>query len=189
MTPLESCQQVLDNTGRIVDQVQPEQLDKSTPCTDWNVRSLVNHMVGTLDALEAPARGEQIDFSAQQVDDVIGTSPSAAFSRKSTEFVAVWSAPGAMDRVVKTMFGEQPAEFYLGLATADMLLHGWDLATAIGVPYSMNEETAAGVLNRMQGMLNPEMRGSGKAFAEEAPANPNASVQERLVAFSGRRAP
>jgi uncharacterized protein (TIGR03086 family) len=189
MTPLESCQQVLENTRRVVDQVRPEQFDKATPCAEWDVRMLVNHMVGVLDGLEAPARGEQIQFSAQKVDDVVGMSPSSAFSKKAAEFVAAWSAPGATDRVVTTMFGEQPAEFYLGLATADMLLHGWDLATAIGVPYSMDEAAAGSVLERMQAMLKPEMRGPGKAFAEEVPASPNASLQERLVAFSGRRAP
>ena len=84
------------------------------------------------------------------------------------------------------MFGEQPSAFYLGLATADILLHGWDLATAIGAPYTMDETTSAEVLANMQRMLRPEMRGEGKAFAHEVTCASDASVQERLVAFSGR---
>ena len=84
------------------------------------------------------------------------------------------------------MFGEQPGPFYLGLATADMLLHGWDLAQAIGVPYTMDEEAAAEVLSNMRGMLKPEMRGEGKAFADELLIHQSASVHERLLAFSGR---
>ena len=187
MTPLETCQKTLDNAQRVVDQVQPENMDKQTPCSDWTVRTLVSHMIEALDALEKPARGESLTFNAQGVNDAAGSDPAGAFRAKVGDFTAAWSAPGATDRVVTTMFGEQPAAFYLNLATADMLLHGWDLATAIGASYTMDAETASDVLGRMQSMLKPEMRGPGKAFAEEVTVGPEASVQERLVAFSGRQ--
>jgi uncharacterized protein (TIGR03086 family) len=187
MTPLEMTEQTLEDAQGVVNQVRPDDLGKGSPCSDWDVRALVNHMIGVLAMLTAPARGEQIDFSSQDLDRV-GTDPSGAFAGAAAAFVAAWKVPGATERVVKTMFGEQPAEFYLGLATADMLLHSWDLATAIGAPYEMNVEAAERVLAAMQGMLKPEMRGPGKAFAEELPARPDASIQERLVAFSGRQA-
>ena len=186
VTALEMTKQTLEEAQSVVNQVRPDDLGKRTPCAEWDIRALVNHMIGVLAMLAAPARGEELDFSGQDTDRV-GTDPSGAFAREASAFVAAWSVPGATERVVKTMFGEQPGEFYLGLATADMLLHGWDLATAIGAPYKMNNEAAERVLTAMQGMLKPEMRGTGKAFAEEIPAGPNASVQERLVAFSGRK--
>jgi uncharacterized protein (TIGR03086 family) len=119
----------------------------------------------------------------------VGNDPAGVFSKKASEFMTAWNAPGATDRVVTTMFGQQPGAFYLGLATADMLLHGWDLATAIDVPYTMDEEAATEVLTNMQRMLKPEMRGDGKAFAAEVQVDPKASVQERLLAFSGRARP
>jgi len=186
MTPLDICRRTLENAQQVINQVGPEDLGKPTPCSDWDARALVNHMIGALDALESPARGEQLNFSAGGSEDVIGSDPAGAFSKKASEFVAAWSAPGATERVVTTMFGEQPSAFYLGLATADILLHGWDLATAIGSPYTMDETTSAEVLANMQGMLKPEMRGEGKAFASEVTCASDASVQERLVAFSGR---
>jgi uncharacterized protein (TIGR03086 family) len=187
MSTLDDCKRTLKNAQEVVDQVQSADLGKRTPCTDWNVRTLINHMVEVLDAVEAPARGEALNFSTQDVQDVIGQDPAGAFSKKASEFVAAWSAPGAPDRLVTTMFGEQPAQFYLGLAAADMLMHGWDLANAIGVPYTMDEAVATEVLTNMQQMLKPEMRGQGKAFAAEVAVDPSASVQERLVAFSGRK--
>ena len=70
---------------------------------------------------------------------------------------------------------------------AEGLLHAWDLATAIGAPYTMDEDAAVGVLSNMQQMLKPEMRGEGKAFAEEVSVGPDATVQVRLLAFSGRK--
>ena len=188
MTALEKCERVLGDAQRVVDLVQPDDLGKLTTCTDWNVRALLNHMIGVLDALEAPARGEAMKFNPQDEADFIGGDPAAAFSKGVSEFMAAWKAPGATNRVVTTMFGEQPAEFYLGLATADMLLHGWDLATSIGADFSMDEEAASEVLSNMQRMLRPEMRGEGKAFAAEVPVDANASVQKRLVAFAGRNA-
>ena len=188
MTALETCERVLGDAQRVVEQVQPDDLGKLTTCTDWKVRALLNHMIGVLDALEAPARGEAMTFNPQDEADLIGGDPAGAFSKSASEFMAAWKAPGATDRVVTTMFGEQPAEFYLGLATADLLLHGWDLATSIGADFAMDEEAAAEALSNMQRMLKPEMRGEGKAFAAEVPVDANASVQERLVAFAGRNA-
>jgi uncharacterized protein (TIGR03086 family) len=184
---LEDCERVLANTQGVVAQVQADNLGKITSCSEWNVRTLVNHMVEVLDALEAPARGEALSFNTKGVQDVIGDDPAGAFTAKVSEFVVAWSAPGATDRVVTTMFGEQPAQIYLGLAIADMLLHGWDLATAIGAAYTMDEQASADVLANMQRMLQPEMRGEGKAFAEEVQVDPSAPVQERLLAFSGRK--
>src|SRR5215204_5912740 len=186
MTPLDVCRRTLENTQQVINRVTPEDLVKPTPCSDWDVRALVNHMVGVLGALEAPARGEQVDFSATGSEDVIGSDPAGTFSKNASEFMAAWSAPGAIERVVTSMFGEQPSAFYLGLATADILLHGWDLASAIGAPSTMDETTSAEVLANMQRILKPEMRGEGKAFASEATCASDASVQERLVAFSGR---
>jgi uncharacterized protein (TIGR03086 family) len=187
MTPLETCKQTLDNTQRVVDQVRVEDLEKPTPCSDWTVRTLVNHMIEALGALESPARGEAMTFNTEGINDVAGSDPAGAFRKQRSDFLAAWSAPGATERLVTTMFGEQPAAFYLGLATADMLVHGWDLATAIGSSYTMDEEAAGGVLAGMQNILKPEMRGPDKAFAEEVQVGPNAPIQERLLAFSGRK--
>jgi uncharacterized protein (TIGR03086 family) len=189
MTALELCQRALANVQSVVDEVRPDDLEKLTTCTDWHVRTLINHMIGVLDALEAPARGDPMNFNAQDEPDFIGSGGAAvAFSRKASEFMAAWNAPGATERRITTMFGEQPADFYLGIAMADMLLHGWDLATAIGATYAMDEDAASHVLSNMQRMLKPEMRGEGKAFATEVPVDPSATVQERLLAFSGREA-
>jgi uncharacterized protein (TIGR03086 family) len=185
---MDMCAQALENVENVVRRVRPEALGEPTPCSDWDVQALVNHMVGVLNALTKPARGEPFTFNPQQVEDVPGNDLARAFSGGAADFVAAWSEPGVGERVVETPFGEQPASLYLGLATAEMLLHGWDLATAVGVPYSMSEEAAGRVLANMQQLLKPEMRGDGKAFAQEVPTDSSASVQVRLLAFSGRRA-
>ena len=185
---MDMCAQAIENVENVVRQVRAEALGRPTPCSDWDVRALVNHMVGVLNALTKPAHGEPFTFNPQQVEDVPGNDLARAFSGRAADFVAAWSEPGVGERLVETPFGEQPASLYLGLATAEMLLHGWDLATAIGVPYAMNEEASARVLANMQQLLKPEMRGNGKAFAQEVPTDPATSVTEQLLAFSGRRA-
>ena len=187
-TGMDMCAQALEYVEKLVREVRPEALGGPTPCSDWDVRALVSHMVGVLDALTKPARGEPFTFSSEQVEDVSGNDLAGAFSSQSADFVAAWSEPGVGERLVQTPFGEQPASLYLGLATAEMLLHGWDLATAIGVPYAMNEEASTRVLANMQQLLKPETRGDGKPFAEEVTTAPSTSVPERLLAFSGRRA-
>ena len=57
MTPLDICRRTLENVQQVINQVGPEDLGKATPCSDWDARALVNHMIGALDALESPARG------------------------------------------------------------------------------------------------------------------------------------
>ena len=109
MTALERCERVLGDAQRVVERVQPDDLGKLTTCTDWNVRALVNHMLGVLEALESPARGESMTFNPQDETDFIGGDPAGAFSKRASAFMAAWKAPGATDRVVTTMFGEQPA--------------------------------------------------------------------------------
>src|SRR5215212_1420461 len=101
MTPLEMTKQTLEDAQAVVNQVRADDLGKGTPCSEWDVRALVNHMIGVLAMLIAPARGEEIDFGTQDLDRV-GSDPSGAFADAAAAFVAAWSVPGATERVVKT---------------------------------------------------------------------------------------
>lgn len=70
---------------------------------------------------------------------------------------------------------------------ADQMIHSWDLAKALGKPFSMDARLAEGTLRGLHHLLTPEARGAGKAFAAEVPCAADAPVQDRLVAFTGRQ--
>ena len=96
-----------------------------------------------------------------------------------------WRAPGALERTLKLSFGEAPAARAARIVVGDQILHTWDLAKALGRPYTMDQDLASATLEMMQGLLKPENRGG--AFAAEVACSEAAPVQDRLLAFSGRQ--
>src|SRR5262245_40333064 len=89
-----------------VRQVQPGQGTAPTPCTEWNVRELVNHLVGE-DRWTAPIMaGSTIAEVGDRFDgDLLGANPVANAEDAAAEAVQAVSAPGAIDRVVHLSFG------------------------------------------------------------------------------------
>ena len=118
--------------GRHARQVGPRDWDLPTPCTEWDVRALVNHVVA--EELWTPPllAGSTIAEVGDRFDgDVLGAHPVAAFERASGAAVeAVIS--GDLTRTVHLSFGDVPGEEYAWQLFADHLIHAWDLARALG---------------------------------------------------------
>jgi uncharacterized protein (TIGR03086 family) len=169
--------------------VQPGQYGDPTPCAAWDVRSLVNHLVGATywfaEAVEsgvAPAEDQVLaDFTA---DD-----PLAAFDAGAARAVAAFGAPGALGRVVHLPFGDMPASVFLALAVNDIFTHSWDVAKATGQPTDLAPDLAAELLAIVKMAVGPEFRGpegSGAPFGPEVPVSPSAPPADQLAAFLGR---
>ncbi len=165
------------------------QLDGPTPCTEWDVRALLNHMLGTLwlaAALfsdQAP-RYPMAPGGLPQVD-LAGDDPAVAYAEASAAALAAAAAGDAVTRVHVTPLGELPGPVLAGFTTLDMVAHGWDLATATGQPADLDGRLAAHVLGfAEQALATPESRvqriGPAVPVAADAPAT------HRLVAFLGR---
>lgn len=98
-----------------------------------------------------------------------------------------WEAPGALEKTLQLPFGPTPAAMAIKIFTADQAIHAWDLAKALGRPHQMDEDVARQTLEMMHGLLQPEMRGPGRGFDQAQPCSDDAPIQDRLLAFSGRR--
>src|ERR1700682_5265641 len=95
-------------------------LDTATPCDGWDVRTLLNHMLDTQQYFAGSARGKDVSPPAPVPPKRLGDDPVADFERARSETLSAFSEPGVIDKT-------GPA---LGIAFADQLLHGWDLAKA-----------------------------------------------------------
>jgi uncharacterized protein (TIGR03086 family) len=181
--PVATAERSYGIAGRVIAGVRPDQLDRSTPCADWDVRALVNHLIGGHFYFKAPLRGQQMDANATP-PDFASSDPAGTFGQASKEMVKAWREPGALDKTVQTMIGPMPAAILIGMWTNDNLVHAWDLARATGQDESLDPELATQMLAMVQGVDLP--RGEGAPFKPEQSCPPGAIPEQKLAAFLGR---
>lgn len=120
-----------------VDDVRGDAWDGPTPCADWNVRALVNHVVGENRWAPPLLAGETVADVGDAFDgDLLGADPAAAWHESVAEAIRA-TRDVALDRIVHLSFGDVPAEEYLWQLTTDALVHAWDLARATGQPEAL----------------------------------------------------
>jgi uncharacterized protein (TIGR03086 family) len=179
--PMDVVEQ-LDEMGPLlagtVGGISADQLDNPTPCADFTVRGVLEHMIGGATMFAAAFRGEAPGEPA--TDDVL-----AAFGPTLTDLAEAIQAPGALDRTVAAPFGDVPGETFARFVVLDGLVHGWDMATATGQPYEPSDALVAEVEDFARGALDP-LR-DGETFADAVEPSPSASPIERLAALTGRR--
>lgn len=168
--------------------VKPDQLSAPTPCPEWDVRALVNHLMfwsafrSELAARkeEAPADDpitEQTDFTAQR--DWPDT-----FAQQLDKAVAAWSAPGATEGETGLAGGSMPARVIAMMMIGELVVHGWDLASATGQSISA-DPAALGVIQEFAAAMGEQGRQMG-AFGEEVEVPPSAPMLDRVLGLSGR---
>lgn len=151
-----------------------DQLDRPTPCEGWDVRTLLNHMLDTQRYFIGAARGEDAAPPSPTPPNLIGRDPVAAFERGRSQLLEAFGQPGVIDKTGPS----------LGIAFADQLLHGWDLATAIGQDRTMPDGLADAAYTMIHGRFTDEQRAG--VFKPAVSLPPNATRQDELLGYTGR---
>jgi uncharacterized protein (TIGR03086 family) len=184
MEPNEQLAVIIPTIIDIVDRIGADQLGDPTPCAHFDVRGVLDHMIGLGSTFVPAFLGE-----AAAGDDVPSTPPgqvpSEAFAAVMTNLLASVNAPGAMDRLIDAPFGTVAGSVFARFVAFDGLIHGWDLATATGQTYTLPDEVVDDVSAFAREALGPDMR-DGDTFAAETAVPDGASALVSLVAFSGR---
>ena len=173
----------VDGWRSSVDAVDASQWGDPTPCADWDVRKLVNHVVGEELWTVPLLQGSTIEDVGDRFDgDVLGDDPVAA-ARSAAE-AAVTAVDDLLPQreTVHLSYGEERAEEYVLQLAADHLVHGWDLAVAIGGDTRLDEELVAAVADWFASR-EELYRGAG-AVGARIPLNGDA--QHDLLARFGR---
>ena len=166
----------------LLDGVGPDDWARTTPCSEWDVRTLVSHIVNGNLILTAPAVGAQApDWSS----DNLGDDPAAAFRASSDGFRAAMSAPGALQHTYDSVLGSEPGTSLVRMRVSELVAHGWDLARAMGRPTDLVPDLAEPVLAFWQAGLDDVPR-DGMPFDAEKPVRADASAADRLAAYLGR---
>ena len=183
-------EQAVASTAEIVKATPASRLDAPTPCTEWNARALVNHVVGTLWLAEGLLSDKAPRYPMMPGGlppaDLAGNDPAAAYAEAAAAALAAASAGDTLTRVHVTPLGEMPGPALAGFTTLDIVVHGWDLAMASGRAADLDGRLAEHVLGfASQALATKESRaariGPAVAVAADAP------VTQRLVAFLGRQ--
>ncbi|GAA3210208.1 TIGR03086 family metal-binding protein [Actinocorallia longicatena] len=117
-------------TARIA-AISPGQWTLATPCSDWDLRGLVNHVAGEMLWTPPIFEGKTAaDVGGAFDGDVLGEDPQGVWEASVGPSIAAVSAEGALDRTVHLSFGDVPGEVYASQMFADILVHSWDVARA-----------------------------------------------------------
>ncbi|MDG4825845.1 TIGR03086 family metal-binding protein [Asanoa sp. WMMD1127] len=168
-------------TGAVLRDVQAGQLAAPTPCVDWDVRTLVNHVLQVGTALALAARGGPVPselWTTELVDD----SFAERFAADADAAAAGWAvAPAA-----PITFGayEMPPATVASMLATDLTIHGWDLARATGQDYRP-DPSAVDLSTRFMTEMGEQGRAMG-AFGGPVPVAPDAGAFAAVLAASGR---
>jgi uncharacterized protein (TIGR03086 family) len=176
------------STAGVLEMVRSADLDRPTPCASWNVKDVVNHIVGgTGFFAELAEKGAVTDRGDDA--DCTATDFAATFRQEAERLVAAFRAPGAMTMPMKLPFGELPGSVCVWIAAGDIFTHGWDLAKATGQPTDLEPDVAARLLAQIEPILPDDMRGPDgeAAFGPRVEIDSSAPAADRLAAFEGRR--
>lgn len=179
---IDELRRALDRTAAVVAAVSEDQLGLPTPCPDFDVRGLVNHLVAGNLMFAAVANGDQLDLSVFDEDN-LDDDPAAAYRRSAQATLAAWQRPGALDE--NLAFGNMPGDTVIRLHLTEELTHGWDLARATGQDAMMDPHLAEIALEAMR-KVPPDLVRGAQNFGPEVACDAGAPPHERLVAFLGR---
>ena len=157
-----------------IDTVKDDQMGGSTPCSEWDVATLIEHMVKAQAGLAGTVSGGEVAAE--------GTSLQRLDAAAAAMLKAV-NAPGGMDRQVKRRDSEVPASEMFAIAIMDLGIHSWDLAKATSQDTAFAPEVVEFLFPVAEGMTQ---RGPNPAFASPVDTAEGASRQDKMIALTGR---
>jgi uncharacterized protein (TIGR03086 family) len=171
-----------DDLAKVIANIEPGQLSLPTCCPDWDVRGLLNHILGGAVMYTLVNEGQA---AGEDQGDLIGDDPVGAVATTAATNLASWRAPGALEGDRAYPWGTFPAGAGLLINVGEVALHAWDLAKAVGQPAVIDPDVAQVVLDFYSHVPMDDMRANG-VYGPEVVVAESAPVQERLLGFLSR---
>jgi uncharacterized protein (TIGR03086 family) len=179
---VEDLERACGAVGDVIAAVRPGQWTAPTPCTEWSVRDVVNHLVGMNLVFAALLEGGPMP---ERGADRLGDDPLGAYQASVAALQDAFGHPGVLERSYAGPLGNATGAERLQIRLYDLLVHGWDLGQAIGIAAQMPDDLAEQALAFARDQLSTQPR-TGR-FAEPQPIDDTATAIERLAAFMGRQ--
>ena len=178
----------VDEFDRRVRSISDDQWDNATPCTEWSVRDLVNHVV--YEDLWAPGllagkTIEEIGGMDAFGGDRLGEEPKKAWTEAANEARNAVHRDGAMEITTHLSFGDVPGSVYTAQLLSDHVIHAWDLARGIEGDEELDQELVEYVYGEM--LPHAASLSQSGAYAGRVEVPDDADVQTKLLGLVGRK--
>lgn len=173
--------------GEVVMQVRPEHLSLPTPCPDWTVRGLLRHIVSENEGFAAAAINGSAPVQTW-TGGRLGDNPAGAYRRSNVAVADAFADGGALDRLMEVReYGSFPRRIALTFHHLDCVVHAWDLARALDLPYSPPSDLVDAALDLARRIPDTDSaRGPGAAFERSVKVSGTASPFDQLLGLLGR---
>ena len=189
--PVALLERTTARTKAVLAGVRQSQIDDPTPCAEWSVHGLVNHLIGGLEFTAGCIVGNPPNIrpsaaESSQLDERNVGNLSAAYNDRLARLLALAAEPGALERTAQTPFGEMAvSQIFVG-TVMDQLVHCWDLAKATGQDTTLDADLVAFALPLLQSGFADMGRQAGFVGPEIAVAD-DASPLDYMIAYMGRQ--
>ena len=177
----------MESTERYVSAIRDDQWGDPTPCSDWNVRDIVNHITNeNLWAVELFAGKRMEDVGNRLDGDLLGSDPIGAYHRSVLAAADAAQAPGSMERTCHLSFGDYPGSELAKQLFLDTLIHGWDIAKATGQDTRLDPSLVEACYPVAQAL--EAQFGQYGVFGSKLTVPKDADTQTKILALLGRKA-
>lgn len=186
MDPKELFVKATEQADNCIKVVSQKQLGFSTPCTEWDLKALINHMVYELLWVPDLLAGQTVSEVGDKYDgNVTGDDFQSAW--KNATAAAMEAVNNAdMDQTVHLSYADVPASQYISEMAMDMCIHGWDVAQSTKCNLIIDEAVAKTIYDFL--LPQRDKMAAGGAFAPALDVPEDADIQTKLLALTGRRA-
>ncbi len=181
MDPIERIDRATLFAGGNVRRIRPDDLGKGTPCPEFDVRGLLNHMLGAMTISATAALGEK---ATMPEGEQFGSDPGAVYEERRGVLLDALRSPGALEREWDLPFGLVPGSTMGTIVFLEHLTHGWDVARATGQDVTLPGDLVSEAM-ALAVPMNDLLRTPGVCEAA-VNVSGDASAQDRFIAFMGR---
>jgi uncharacterized protein (TIGR03086 family) len=178
MDPLVAHQRAQDTFAQVLANVTSDQLSSPTPCSEWDVKALIDHVI---------AGNQRVAERAGGIATPLPEDLGAAVHASGQVAQEIFADPQALARTYRLPIGDIPGTVFIQLRTSDLLTHAWDMAISTGQSTDLDPELAEYVLTFSRQMMSrPGLRGDSGPYGEEQHCGDERTAADRVAAFLGR---
>jgi uncharacterized protein (TIGR03086 family) len=183
-SPLDLAPSVAE-TARVVAEVRDDQLTGPTPCADTSVAALLDHLHGLAVGLRLAAEKRPTGAPAAAAE-ALPADWRTRIPRELDELAAAWRDPAAWQGTSEPGGVALPAAWAGRVTLNEVLVHGWDLATSIGAPYTPDPAAVAACIEYAHEFAAAAPEGRDSIYGPVVPVPDDAPALDRLLGLTGR---